>query len=130
MRGIRSAWLLLLLVGCEDSDGHDEGSEDTCQIAALARRHAMTALRADEPVCTRDDDCVVLDHSIECRQASLGSCGVTLHREAAGRWDAEAVCAVADKRSPRSDLHCAVSNSCVSEGEPRCLEGRCVDSSD
>jgi hypothetical protein len=114
------ALALVAALGCGDgSDG-----PTACEVGPDIWQQAVAQLVTSQPVCGRDDDCVRLDTSIACHGLSIDLCGEVMHRQAAARWDAGALCESIEAVSSPSDYACAQQASCI-DARPACIAGVC-----
>ena len=124
---MRAAWptplLLCLLSACGEPSG-----PTACEVGPQIYEATLAALRAREPDCMRDDECVLLDSRLDCAGLRIDACGSVMHRAAATSWQADQVCAEIERETVPSDYGCTTAPTCVDPGEPVCRAGRCVGS--
>ena len=138
--------LVLLITGCADEgkqselprcapDSRDaacdlsstnEPESSACAIGQSIRTDALAALKLGAPSCYKDSDCVTFSTNLDCKVARIDLCSAVMHRDAAAKWDPDALCARLLERVSDPDTSCAIEASCIAPGLPRCRGGACV----
>lgn len=117
------AWLTvsIALLACGDDPSH---ANLRCEQGPELAYEAVDAFAASGPACTRDDECALINTTVECDGLRVGSCGTIVHRDLVKRWDPRAPCAEIERLPNESGLSCSLSPSC-DPGVPACVSGRC-----
>ena len=126
MRPPALAFVCLTFLACAPESAEPMDRSDYCLHGLRVRRDALLELRAMEPQCTRDEECVVGAARVEGRCGFINLCGDVVHRTTAVAWDAEMVGEEMCLGAPRSpESICSFETSC-SAVSPVCRMGRCV----
>jgi hypothetical protein len=130
----RSRTLLccLALAACGDdangpTAGDDADGPTACEVGPDILGAATSAVEQNQPLCTRDEDCVIVNLGVKCAGFSASSCSDIVHRASAALWDAAQVCDDIRRASVPSSTGCSVDGVCAGpSGAPVCRSGRCT----
>ena len=116
-----------LVAGCAvDVSASTPEQGNYCLHGLRVRRDTIAELRATEPLCTRDDDCVLGGERVEGRCGVISSCGELMHRSIAVSSDTREVGEEMCQDAPASIATlCSIEASCAST-TPVCRSGRCM----
>ena len=97
-----------------------------CAIGQRLRSDALSTLKLGAPSCFKDADCVTFSTRLDCGVARINLCWDVMHRDAAAKWNPDALCAKVQERVSDPNTSCAIEASCIAPGLARCRGGACV----